>query len=179
MFRTSFGRLVIIAVAVLSMGTLFAPPASSAVAGVVTFQAPFTLTTGFGLPILANNTANFYFSTITCLDFNVGKSTSGGFPCSISASGTVTGACGLASGWGGGSYGATDGHGYDFEFNLMIVGNSLTLTGWITKRGSFQSGTIVVEAVLTPNPNGVPAQSCFNKSQRDFSLVAEGVILLP
>ena len=96
-----------------------------------------TLSTGFGLPGVTSNTASFTFG------FTVGFCVSGG---GLTASGTVTGACGSSTGTG------TTNTGHSFSFTS--TGTALVLTGGVT-------GTVSAAS----DPTG---GSCTNKTATRF-----------
>lgn len=177
MLRRTRVRFGAVGLAALSLGALFAPPASSAVVGAITFQGEATLSTGFGYPVLTHNSASFTFHSTTCVDGSLGKKINGGTECHISASGTVSGACGLATASGSGVYTASDGHTYDFTFGLNHEATTFTLTGNIRKRGTNQFGPLLAEGSITPKSDA-SGGTCANKTQKNFIIAAEALIVL-
>ena len=157
-------------VAVLAMilpTSLSMAPATASVAGAITLDGFAQLTTGFGLPVLTNNTANFSFASNICVDFAGGKKTNFGAACQLFATGTVTGACGLSAGAGTGVFVGSDGHIYTFAFVFTSESETMTIRGAMTKGFSGQTGTLHAEAVVTPWA-GQPGSSCTNKTATTF-----------
>ena len=106
-----------------------------------------SLSTGFGLPGVTSNTASFTFG----FTVGAGVCASGG---SLTASGTVTGACGSSTGTG------TTNTGHSFSFTS--AGTALVLTGGVT-------GT--VSAVSDPTGG-----SCTNKTAQRFFITGSAAL---
>ena len=105
---------LLLAATVLSTAVMFASPASAGT-DVCAGTGTANLNTGFGLPVLTSNTADFTFQlTGACVVHGGG----------LTAHGTVTGACGLSSGKG-----TATAHGEDHQFVFLSVGTTLNLTG--------------------------------------------------
>lgn len=128
-------------VALVSVVTVGAPTPAHADTDTCTGVYTMTLSTGFGLPVLTNNTASFLISMTAgaC----AAKPT-------LTMAGTVTGACGLASG-SGTTY---NGHSFTFQWfdGLMVF------TGQVT-------------GVLAVNEDPTDVGSCTTKTAVNFTLM--------
>ena len=79
---------------------------------------------------------------------------------------------------GTGTYGASDGHVYDFTFIFTDTSGSLSVTGTISKRGPGQSGTLAAQGAVSPMLSIPVFESCLTKTQRTFLVTAEATTLL-
>ncbi|HVF74321.1 MAG TPA: hypothetical protein VM938_04680 [Acidimicrobiales bacterium] len=142
--------LLLAAASIATVGMLAPTSPASANTDVCAGTGTATLSVGFGYPVntvhvLHPHTANFSFG------FTAGTCVS---KTSLSASGTVTGYCGLSSGGGA----TTNGH----SFNFTSTGTVLVLTGDVT-------GT--VSAAPDPTHSG----SCTNETATRFLITGEVV----
>lgn len=136
--------------AVLATVGMFAPasPASASAQGVCAGQGTANLSTGLGLPgVHPANTATFNITFGVCVNVPNNKTT-------LTATGTVTGWCGLSYGQGV----TQDGH----RFTFTSQGTVLVVTGEVT-------GVVIVEPA--PGTTG----SCLNKTANVFLVTGLGV----
>ena len=143
--KRRFGLLA--AAAVLATVGIVAPSPASADTAECAGTGTATLDQDFGLPVLTSLTADFTF-TLTA----GGCVGTDGVLTPLTASGTVTGACGLSTGRG-----TANGH----HFNFTSTGTVLVLTG------PQAFGT--VSAVEDPLDQG----SCTNKTARNFLITGQ------
>lgn len=150
-------RLVLLVIMLLLALAAPAPPPAAAHTDACFATGSMTLSTGFGLAGFTSNTANFWMS------FTVGACASGG---TETWSGTITGACSLATGTG------TTHRGHDFSFTttaeVMVMSGEVTgIVKWNvdptggsctnkTATRFFVTGTWAQEDSEPPPPNYPP-----------------------
>ena len=172
LFRIAFvGALIAAAFSV-------APSAQAqTILGSVTFTGSAHVSTGLSYPVLgAEETRNFTFASDTCVDADVtdDPDASVGTNCSISASGTVTGYCGLSTGQGSGTYVSSNRGTYTYSFEWTSVGGELIITGSISDADGNSGPLAGIVTAIPPLPAPVGSgQSCTTGNAQDFTIVGE------
>lgn len=155
--------VVLIATFLLPSGS-----AQASTLGKAKFHGAFNMFSGFSNPIVAPpQTSGFSFVTQTCIgtksDIAKPKGTGTyGTNCTVVASGTASGYCGLMSGTGSGwiHYYGTAYKSVAITFRFRIDGTKLTITGSTSK------GALIGSAQTMPDPFG--AGSCSTGTQSRF-----------
>lgn len=123
------------------------------------------------------------YSSNTCVDEAIhvakpGKPLESTGGCNTTASGTVSGHCGLAAGELSGTHIDSKGQVYTFNIHFTEVFGEWTLTGHVTKQSTGRTGSIAGEALASPQPSQPGGQTCTNKTQEDFFLIGETTIAI-
>ena len=112
-----------------------------------------------------------------------GKAASEGPICSLTATFTLTGYCGLATASGTGRFVTTPGQLYFFNFTFTILGTKLALRGNYWKhfptKPVFPEGDFVINADVNNDVSTLPTNSCVNKTARLFLVTGSGHLVHP
>ncbi len=204
--RSRLARVGLILAAVLGIAATNIPSANATTVAAVVFVGNATVTPGLGYPCtpapsncpptvtvnpgpppsvtIGGTSGGFTFNSLVCVGVKVDiakpKGTGPHGPlCSITASGSITGYCGLSQGSGSGVIGFAPvaPKTVTFNFHFTSVGGTLVITG--TTTGAKAGGTIV--SVVQAIPNITTGQSCAGgkTGQRDFIIVGAAVVADP
>lgn len=136
-----FVRLRLTGATVISLAALAPTPPPASALTICVGHATVELSTGLGLPVVTSNTASISLdSGELCAS---GTISSGGW------TGTITGACGMATGSGTTAFGA--------HFTFLVTGATIVFTGEV------YGGGIMIE-------DPVDLRSCTNKTATRFVL---------
>ena len=171
-------RLLVPTGLVLLLATI--APAHATTTLSLSFTGAWVQTTGFGLPVVTHNVANFALGSTVCAATMVRVSKPDTGPvvdpmCAIQAAGIVMGACGMATGNGTGIINAGMST-FNIVFTFTVEGSTATLTGVIQRTNGSQAGQLAAELELVPDPSG---GSCATKTAARFNVVGnvEAVLL--
>ncbi|HVF75742.1 MAG TPA: hypothetical protein VM938_11890 [Acidimicrobiales bacterium] len=128
----------------------------------VALQFTGSATIPVGLEAAKIETGSFSFTSSACTDVTAGvKKAAGTGPCTISASGTLTGACGSITGSGTAQVRTHDGHLYTATITVASTGGNIGigLTA-VVKVSTNQRGAGAGDATATPSSSTGGAQAC-------------------
>jgi hypothetical protein len=171
-------------------GAFVPTPAEATTVGSVTIHGKATVSShGIAYPLVGSNTgdsdltktpprfsnsASVTFTSTTCVAdlTNVnkpGKAAKEAGPCTMVATGSVHGYCGMSDGHLSGTLSipvlGSGIQNYSFHLSWFSAGPELFISGHWHKHGTTHSGTLKGSVSATPDPT---AGSCTNKLQKDF-----------